>query len=210
MNIRKIYLPHRLNSLCPEQNKLGQLLPQVHHRLKSLGFYHGPEHNLYDSNTRDAILKFQEANNLSPTGVLDPVTYCHLYGAQTIEITPREKEDRAYSALPNANILITKSSRQLTLFNGKNPFRQYPIAIGKPSTPTPEGNYAIATQITNPGGILGTRWMGLNYDAYGIHGTTKPWLIGQMVSNGCIRMNNHHVEELFILVRIGTPVFIRS
>jgi len=112
--------------------------------------------------------------------------------------------------LPWGTILITKGSRQLTLFNGNDPIHQYPIAIGKSGTPTPLGNYAIATKIMNPGGVLGTRWLGLNYDSYGIHGTNQPSLIGTMVSHGCIRMNNHHVEELFTLVKVGTPVHIRE
>jgi lipoprotein-anchoring transpeptidase ErfK/SrfK len=43
-----------------------------------------------------------------------------------------------------------------------------------------------------------------------IHGTNKPWLIGTMISNGCIRMHNMNVEELFPLVKVGTPVYIRN
>jgi lipoprotein-anchoring transpeptidase ErfK/SrfK len=41
-----------------------------------------------------------------------------------------------------------------------------------------------------------------------IHGTTEPWSIGQAVSNGCIRMVNDHVIDLYERVRIGTPVII--
>lgn len=209
MIIRKIYLPHSLGSIDPSSDKLGQLLPEVHLLLKKHGCYQGAEHNLYDSNTREAIAMFQESQGLRPTGVLDHTTYCRLFNAAIADVEPIEKTDRAYGTLTNGNIIITKSSRQLTLLNGKAAVRQYPVAIGKPNTPTPEGNYAIATKIPNPGGVLGTRWMGLNFDAYGIHGTNRPWLIGQMVSNGCIRMHNHNAEELFSLIRVGTPVFIR-
>ena len=84
------------------------------------------------------------------------------------------------------------------------------MAIGKPSTPTPEGNFVIANKIFNPGGVLGSRWMGLNFGSYGIHGTDAPWFIGQMISHGCIRMHNNHAEELFSFVNVGTPVFIRN
>jgi spore coat assembly protein SafA len=45
---------------------------------------------------------------------------------------------------------------------------------------------------------------------YGIHGTNNPPSIGGYVSNGCIRMYNHDVEELFPRVSIGTPVEIIS
>lgn len=120
------------------------------------------------------------------------------------------QKKRESTKLNNAKITIVKASRLLTILDEDIPIYQYPIAIGKPSTPTPVGNYVIATKISNPGGILGSRWLGLNYDAYGIHGTNKPWLIGQMVSNGCIRMHNDNVEMLFSLVILGTPVFIRD
>ncbi|MBP2629686.1 MAG: L,D-transpeptidase catalytic domain [Firmicutes bacterium] len=120
------------------------------------------------------------------------------------------QKKRESTKLNNAKITIVKASRLLTILDEDTPIHQYPIAIGKPSTPTPVGNYVIATKIINPGGILGSRWLGLNYDAYGIHGTNRPWLIGQMVSNGCIRMHNDNVEMLFSLVNLGTPVFIRD
>ncbi|WP_231881855.1 L,D-transpeptidase [Anaerosporomusa subterranea] len=126
-----------------------------------------------------------------------------------VEQTERSLEaNRAVIQQPT--ILIVKSRRSLTLLSGNSPIRTYPVALGKPATPTPLGNYAIATKIPHPGGVLGSRWMGLNFDAYGIHGTNRPWLIGQLVSNGCIRMHNAHVEELFGFVRLGTPVLIRD
>ena len=43
---------------------------------------------------------------------------------------------------------------------------------------------------------------------YGIHGTNAPWTIGYAVSNGCVRMHEEDVEELFEMVRVGTPVTI--
>ena len=46
--------------------------------------------------------------------------------------------------------------------------------------------------------------MGLNNPGYGIHGTNNPSSIGTAASLGCIRMHNHHVEELFPLVSIST------
>lgn len=122
----------------------------------------------------------------------------------------KSAEKKRAAQRPALKIAIVKSARTLTLFQGNEPARSYPIAIGKPSTPTPVGNYVVATKIPNPGGVLGTRWLGLNYDAYGIHGTNRPWLIGRMVSNGCVRLHNAHVEELFSLVQIGTPVIIRD
>ncbi|MCE5286706.1 MAG: L,D-transpeptidase [Pelosinus sp.] len=138
------------------------------------------------------------------------LTYNYSTGSVSTNITLQGAKKRNNLALPRASILITKSTRQLTLLDGNTSLRSYPVGIGKIGTPTPVGNFAIAAKVMNPGGVLGTRWMGLNYDSYGIHGTNAPWLIGQMVSHGCIRMHNSNAEELFALVNVGTPVYIRD
>ena len=66
-----------------------------------------------------------------------------------------------------------------------------------------------------PGGPrnpLGSRALYLYRDGkdtyYRIHGTNNPSSIGQAVSNGCIRMLNEHVEELYARVPIGAKVTI--
>lgn len=41
-----------------------------------------------------------------------------------------------------------------------------------------------------------------------IHGTTQPSSIGRSVSNGCIRMINEHVKDLYDRVPIGTTVTV--
>lgn len=43
---------------------------------------------------------------------------------------------------------------------------------------------------------------------YRIHGTNNPSSIGRAVSNGCIRMHNAHVEELYRRVPVGAKVVI--
>jgi len=43
---------------------------------------------------------------------------------------------------------------------------------------------------------------------YGIHGTNKPWQIGDLVSGGCIRLFNHDVELIYDWIPIGTQVVI--
>lgn len=63
---------------------------------------------------------------------------------------------------------------------------------------------------TNP---LGARALYL-YDAKGndtairIHGTTEPGSIGRAVSNGCLRMRNEAVMDLYEQVPVGTPVYV--
>ncbi len=43
---------------------------------------------------------------------------------------------------------------------------------------------------------------------YRIHGTTAPRSIGRSVSNGCIRMLNEHVNQLYEKVPVGTEVTV--
>ena len=43
---------------------------------------------------------------------------------------------------------------------------------------------------------------------YRIHGTTQPNSIGRSVSNGCIRMINDHVIDLYNRVPLGTKVVV--
>lgn len=63
-----------------------------------------------------------------------------------------------------------------------------------------------------PGNPLGARAMYLFQNGvntyYAIHGTTQPESIGHSVSNGCIRMLNEHVIDLYNRVPIGTVVTV--
>lgn len=119
-------------------------------------------------------------------------------------------------------IILNLASRLLTLYEGTEKVRIYPVAVGAPETPSPVGEFSISekevnpswtdpkTKITVPSGPsnpLGYRWLGL-YGNYGIHGTNAPWSIGCSVSHGCIRMYEEDVEELFESAPMGTPVEI--
>ncbi|WP_338551177.1 L,D-transpeptidase [Roseovarius phycicola] len=63
-----------------------------------------------------------------------------------------------------------------------------------------------------PGNPLGSRALYLfqnGRDTYfRIHGTTAPKSIGRSVSNGCIRMINEHVQDLYERVPLGTVVTV--
>jgi Uncharacterized protein conserved in bacteria len=63
-----------------------------------------------------------------------------------------------------------------------------------------------------PGNPLGSRALYLYRNGrdtmYRIHGTTEPWTIGRAVSNGCIRMVNAHVEDLYERVPLGATVVV--
>ncbi|HBV86593.1 MAG TPA: hypothetical protein DEF42_08050 [Desulfosporosinus sp.] len=111
--------------------------------------------------------------------------------------------------MPNRRIYIYPARRLLELFDGAQRIRCYSIAVGKPSTPTPPGYYTLATKTMYPGGVFGSRWLGLSIPHYGIHGTNNSSSIGQDVSKGCIRMHNQDIEDLYELVEIGTPIIIQ-
>ncbi|MAM23973.1 MAG: hypothetical protein CML55_01125 [Rhodobacteraceae bacterium] len=63
-----------------------------------------------------------------------------------------------------------------------------------------------------PGNPLGARALYLFQNGrdtfYRIHGTTEPGSIGRSVSNGCIRMLNAHVVDLYERVPVGTTVTV--
>lgn len=109
-------------------------------------------------------------------------------------------------------IVIKVSQRMLELYSDGQLYKKYRIAVGKSETPTPIGEWSIVWKDYNWGTGFGTRWMGLNvpWGIYGIHGTNKPWSIGQFASHGCIRMRNKDVEELFEWVPVGTSVRIEG
>ena len=127
-------------------------------------------------------------------------------------------------------IVIRRGSNRLNLYDGMSFVRSFGVATGQSSYPTPLGSWHIAVMWRNPwwyppasdwakdaepippgpGNPLGTRWMGLDAPAVGIHGTPDPASIGYSASHGCIRMLIPEAEWLFDHVEIGTPVFIVS
>lgn len=120
------------------------------------------------------------------------------------------------------SIIVDKSQNILTLKSDSEILKTYKVSTGKDSS-TPVGTFRITTKIVNPpwypsgGGfipagdprnILGSRWMGISKEGYGIHGTTDPGSIGTSVTEGCVRMKNAEVEELYSIVPEGTEVVI--
>lgn len=116
-----------------------------------------------------------------------------------------------YSWRVSYSIEINTSTRTLTLYKDRRWFKSYPVAVGKTSTQTPPGHWTI-TKKALWGEQFGGHFMQLSipWGIYGIHGTNKPWSIGQAVSHGCVRMYNEDAAELYNLVSVGTPVYIHS
>ncbi|MEF3303287.1 L,D-transpeptidase family protein [Paenibacillus sp. GYB003] len=108
----------------------------------------------------------------------------------------------AIEVYPQQHKLIVRANGQIA--------KTYRVAVGNPATPTPIGEYKVVYKGENWGPAFGPRWLGLNvpWGYYGIHGTNKPYSIGQHQSHGCIRMRNHDVIELYGLIPLGTKVTI--
>ncbi len=121
------------------------------------------------------------------------------------------------------SILIDKSKNTLVLYSDGEAVKKYSVATGKKNC-TPVGEFKVTDKLVQPtwfktGAILppgspenalGTRWMGFDKPGYGIHGTIEPKSIGTQASEGCIRMLNEDVEELYSIVPAGTKVTIQD
>jgi L,D-transpeptidase ErfK/SrfK len=59
-----------------------------------------------------------------------------------------------------------------------------------------------------PDNPLGKYALRLTIPSYLIHGTNKQYGVGMQVTHGCIRMYPEHIEHLFSVVPVGTPVRI--
>lgn len=124
----------------------------------------------------------------------------------------------AYSLVEISNkkyvIFIDVNELTLSLVNNntKKFEKVYPIAIGKKDTPSPIGTWQITSKTIRKEPQFGGYWLGLNapWDTFGIHGTSRPESIGTMASNGCIRMSNEHIREVFFLVDYNTSVIISA
>jgi L,D-transpeptidase catalytic domain/Putative peptidoglycan binding domain len=125
-------------------------------------------------------------------------------------------------------IVIRRASNELYLYDGPTLAHSFGVATGSKKFPTPLGDWEIVTMQRDPwwippdskwakdakpippgpGNPLGTRWMGLDATAVGIHGTPDAASIGYSASHGCIRMRISDAETLFNVVDVGTPVYV--
>jgi len=119
------------------------------------------------------------------------------------------------------SILVDKSQNMLLLKSDEEVIKTYVVSTGKNNC-TPVGTFKITNKLVNPTwfktgavvpsgsaeNVLGTRWMGFDLAGYGIHGTTEPKELGKQVTQGCVRLGNPDVEELYSIVPVGTEVTI--
>ncbi len=120
-------------------------------------------------------------------------------------------------------VRVDLGARRVEVFRGGRRMASLRAAVGTASTPTPTGLFAVqdpvpssASQRSHLGPYIITltayspvltSFMGGN-GLVAIHGTPATGLLGQAVSNGCIRISNDDVTRLYRMVRPGTPVEI--
>lgn len=153
---------------------------------------------------KTTVTALQKGNNI-------PLTSQTIHPGDFIRFFPGEWE-----------IEIIKSEYILMLFHQGKFFKYFKVGIGKEDR-TPEGIFLIYGKVIDPiwerkgyepiqpgdpRNVLGSRWMKLKPiegtvmvgSGYGIHGTTEPDSVGTPASQGCIRMRNGEVEQLFDII----------
>jgi lipoprotein-anchoring transpeptidase ErfK/SrfK len=106
----------------------------------------------------------------------------------------------------------------------------YPATVGSTERPAPVGEWAVNTvaprptytydpsrltfgkpkgKLTlkpGPNNPVGSTWIDLTKDTYGIHGTPDPRLVNKRASHGCVRLTNWDAAELGAAVVKGARV----
>ncbi len=118
-------------------------------------------------------------------------------------------------------IVADKSEAALKAYNANGDFvLSYPATIGSEATPSPSGTHTVLAVAPNPNytynpdvnfdagvdkklilppgpnGPVGSTWIDLSEETYGIHGAPDPDEIDKTASHGCIRLTNWDAEEL--------------
>lgn len=143
---------------------------------------------------------------------------------------------RSYAHLPVADhVVVSKSERRMHLVQGNKALRSYRVDLGfnpaghkqaEGDGRTPEGLYFIDRKNPNSKFHLS---LGINYpnttdmaraEAMGvepggdifIHGGPRRGLDkgGPDWTAGCIAVRNREIEEIYSMVRMGTPIMIQS
>jgi len=132
----------------------------------------------------------------------------------------------------SASIEVDKGARLVRALDpsGK-PLAVYPASIGSEEKPAPSGTAQVKRVVHNPtyhydpkfafkgvrskrpftiaagtNNPVGSVWIDLSIESYGIHGTPDPGKIGTTFSHGCIRLTNWDAEDLAAMVKPGTKV----
>jgi lipoprotein-anchoring transpeptidase ErfK/SrfK len=141
----------------------------------------------------------------------------------------------APGARPAAVIVVTKATSAVSVEDqdGHVMFHA-PVTTGSTHDPLPIGQWKVtgvqrlppfhynpdlfwdadprhskARLAPGPNNPVGTVWIDITKEHYGIHGTPEPSRIGHVQSHGCVRLTNWDVERVAQWARTGTRVVFR-
>jgi lipoprotein-anchoring transpeptidase ErfK/SrfK len=131
-----------------------------------------------------------------------------------------------------ATIEVDKALKQVRAYDAAGKMlAAYPATVGSSDMPTPSGELTVRTiapaptwtydpsrlnfgdrkagKLTiaaGPNNPVGSVWIDLSKETYGIHGAPEPRLVGKTASHGCVRLTNWDAEQLSKAVEKGTKV----
>jgi lipoprotein-anchoring transpeptidase ErfK/SrfK len=122
------------------------------------------------------------------------------------------------------SVRIDLSARRLVVRRGDRVLRRVTVAVGRPSTPTPTGRFAVTDRLAGPrfSAAYGCCILALSAhqpnlpagwrggDRIAVHGTNDPGSIGAAASSGCPRAAAGDMRFLLRVVPLGAPVFVRA
>jgi lipoprotein-anchoring transpeptidase ErfK/SrfK len=133
---------------------------------------------------------------------------------------------------PVARVEVDKSIDEVRAYDAGGKIAAiFPATVGSTERPAPSGQYAVRGVVTNPtytydpgrltfgkasqgkltiqpgpNNPVGSTWIDLTIETYGIHGSPDPKAIGKNASHGCVRLTNWDAAALGRAVKKGTPV----
>lgn len=132
-----------------------------------------------------------------------------------------KRDQVALRTVPN-RVVIEVGARRVTVFHGNEILLRETVAVGTDRTPTPLGRFFVdgivqvpydtgpygAYQVSVSGFSEVLHSFGGGVGQIAMHGTNRPDLLGQPVSNGCVRMTNAAITKMADLAPNGTSVEI--
>jgi lipoprotein-anchoring transpeptidase ErfK/SrfK len=138
----------------------------------------------------------------------------------------------AANATKAARVEVDKVRQTVKLFDKSNVLIGfYPATVGSEEKPSPAGTLKVTEIDRNPtyrynpdyhfkgvhsrkpftirpgpNNPVGTMWINLSAESYGIHGTPAPGKVSKAESHGCVRLTNWDAERVAERVVKGTPV----
>jgi hypothetical protein len=186
----------------PPQRQLppDKRVKQVQLRLIELGYLPArPADGRLGPVTEEAILAFQKWERLTRTGVVDAATRSRLNTAQ------RPSPVGPGNAGKRAEVLVDRQVALLILDN--KVFRAISVSTGKPSTPTPPGNYRVYAKIERWWSVPFREWLpwavpfvgGIAFHEFGVVPVYP-------ASHGCVRQPVAVARMTYDFADIGMPV----